>query len=398
MRILFLSRWYPYPTDNGARIRAFNLLKYLAERHTVDMISFASGPVSEGQVQVMQTVCQRVQAVTYHPFQPTRVKAMMGFFSPRPRSVIDTFQSEFQALVQQWVQENRYDCLIASEIDMIPYALSVLGVPRILEEIEVTTIREQFVKEQNPLRKARHALTWWKLQSYVRQSLPQFAGFTTVSAEELKGVAALVLHYRGKMAVIPNGVDIAAQQQNFGPSQPDTLVYAGAMTYKANFDAVAYFLAEIWPLIRAERPQATFYVTGKLDGVPVEQLPPREGVVLTGYLDDVRPRVAQSWLSVIPLRLGGGTRLKILESLALGTPVVTTSKGMEGLELKAERDLLVADTPKQFAAAVLQLLRDPNLRTALSQRGQLAVNRYDWPKIGAELCEFVAEVAADKTA
>lgn len=340
----------------------------------------------------MKQICPCVEAVVYHPFQPTRAKAVLGLFSSRPRSVIDTFHPELQTLVQRWVQEHQYDCLIASEIDMIPYAMNVPNVPLVFEEIEVATIREQFVRESNPLRKARHALTWWKLRNYMRDSLPRFAGFTAVSTDELKGVTAVVPNYRGQMVVIPNGVDVMAHQQDFGPPQPDTLVYAGAMTYKANFDAVAYFLAEIWPLIRAERPQATFYVTGKLDGVPVEQLPPREGVVLTGYLDDVRPRVAQSWLSVIPLRLGGGTRLKILESLALGTPVVTTSKGMEGLDLQAERDVLVADTPNQFAAAVLQLLRDPHLRTALSQRGQLAVNRYDWPKIGADLNAFVEAV------
>lgn len=392
MRILFLSRWYPYPTDNGAKIRIFNLLKHLAERHTVHLLSFADGPVHAEDIAAMKQICPCVEAVVYHPFQPTRAKAVLGLFSSRPRSVIDTFHPELQTLVQRWVQEHQYDCLIASEIDMIPYAMNVPNVPLVFEEIEVATIREQFVRESNPLRKARHALTWWKLRNYMRDSLPRFAGFTAVSTDELKGVTAVVPNYRGQMVVIPNGVDVMAHQQDFGPPQPDTLVYAGAMTYKANFDAVAYFLAEIWPLIRAERPQATFYVTGKLDGVPVEQLPPREGVVLTGYLDDVRPRVAQSWLSVIPLRLGGGTRLKILESLALGTPVVTTSKGMEGLDLQAERDVLVADTPNQFAAAVLQLLRDPHLRTALSQRGQLAVNRYDWPKIGADLNAFVEAV------
>lgn len=394
MRILFLSRWYPYPSDNGAKIRVFNLLKHLAAQHTVDLLSFAPGAVSEEQTDALQKFCRCVQAFTYQPFQPTRVKAMMGFFSSRPRSVIDTFQPEFQALVQQWAKENRYDCVIASQIDMIPYAMNVPDVSLVFEEIELTTIHEQFIKERNPLRKARHALTWWKLQNYVRESLPHFAGYSAASPGELQRVRTIVPEYTGQGALIPNGVDVVAHRQNFGPVQPDTLVYAGAMTYQANFDAVAYFLAEIWPLIRAERPQATFYVTGKLEGVPVEQLPPREGVVLTGYLDDVRPRVAQSWLSVIPLRLGGGTRLKILESLALGTPVVTTSKGMEGLDFKAERDLLVAETPKQFAAAVLQLLRDPNLRTALSQRGQLSVNQYDWPKIGAELCEFVDRVAA----
>ena len=399
MRILFLSRWYPYPTDNGAKIRVFNLLKHLAERHTVDLIAFADRPVGTTEREAMQVFCQRVADVPYQPFQPTRLKAVMGFFASRPRSVMDTFQPALQNLVHEWVKENRYDCLLASQIDMIPYGVDVTGIPALFEEIELTTIHEQFVKEQNPLRKARHALTWWKLQNYVRDSLPHFVGYTAASPGELQQVQAILPDYQGKSALIPNGVDVLAHQQDFGPVQADTLVYAGAITYKANFDAVAYFLGEIWPLIRAARPQAVFYVTGKLDGVPVERLPKQPGVVFTGYLDNVRPRVAQSWLSVIPLRLGGGTRLKVLESLALGTPVVTTSKGMEGLELTPERDVLVADTPKAFAAAVLQILRDPNLRTSLSQRGKLAVTRYDWPKIGAELCEFVAEVAAaDKTA
>lgn len=317
----------------------------------------------------------------------------MGFLASRPRSVLDTFQPELDQLVQQWVRENQYDLIIPSQIDMIPYALRVSGVPRLLEEIELTTIHEAFSKETHPIRKLRYGLTWWKLQNYVRDFLPHFAGYTSASEGEREQVAAILPTYQGKFALVPNGVDITAHQQTFGPVEPDSLVYAGAMTYQANFDAVAYFLAEIWPRIRAERPQTQFYVTGKLQGVPVEQLPPREGVVFTGYLDDVRPRVAQSWSSVIPLRLGGGTRLKILESLALGTPVVTTSKGMEGLALKPERDVLVADTPEAFAAAVLKLLRDPHLRTALSQHGQQAVQRYDWPKIGADLCQFVERVA-----
>ena len=393
MHILFLSRWYPYPIDNGAKIRVFNLLKYLAEQYTVDLISFAERPVAEADLEAMRPYCRFVATVPYRPFQPRGMKAIMGFLASRPRSVIDTFHPELDALVQQWVRENQYDLIIPSEIDMIPYALRVSGVPRLFEEIELTTIREAFSKETHPLRKLRYGLTWWKLQNYVRDFLPHFAGYTSASEGEREQVAAILPTYQGKFALVPNGVDITAHQQTFGPVEPDSLVYAGAMTYQANFDAVAYFLAEIWPRIRAERPQTQFYVTGKLQGVPVEQLPPREGVVFTGYLDDVRPRVAQSWSSVIPLRLGGGTRLKILESLALGTPVVTTSKGMEGLALKPERDVLVADTPEAFAAAVLKLLRDPHLRTALSQHGQQAVQRYDWPKIGADLCQFVERVA-----
>lgn len=377
--------------DNGAKIRIFNLLKYLTEQHTVDLISFAEQPVAETDLAAMRGYCRDVAAVPYRPFQPTAAKALLGFLATRPRSVIDTFHPELDALVQQGMQENHYNLIIASQIDMIPYALRVSGVPRLFEEIEVTTIYEAFNRERHPLRKMRHALTWWKLQHYIRENLPHFTGYTVVSAGEKKLIQRILPEYQGCATIIPNGVDVAAQHQDFGPVAPDSLIYAGAMTYQANFDAVAYFLKEIWPLILAERPQTRFYVTGKLTGVPVEQLPKRDGVVFTGYLDDVRPRVAQSWLSVIPLRIGGGTRLKILESLALGTPVVTTSKGMEGLELKPEQDVLVADTPETFAAAVLRLLRDPELRTALSQYGRVAVQSYDWPNIGAKWCEFITQ-------
>lgn len=394
MRILFLSRWYPYPVDNGSKIRIFNLLKYLAVRHTVDLLSFTGEPVAAASQEAMQQYCQRVAAVPYHPFTPTALKATLGFFSSRPRSLIDTFQPALNDLGQQWHQENRYDLVIASQIDMVPYAVNFKDTRLLFEEVELTTLYEQYSLAPNLWARIRHALTWGKLQNYLRQTLPRFAGYTVVSEGERQRVQHIVPHYQGLSALIANGVDLAPHQPIAESVQPDSLIYAGAMSYQANFDAVAYFLAEIWPLIRAARPQATFYVTGKLDGVPLERLPQREGVVFTGYLDDVRPRVAQSWLSVIPLRQGGGTRLKILEALALGTPIVTTSKGMEGLDLKPERDVLVADTPETFAAAVLQLLRDANLRMALSQNGQRAIQQYDWAAIGANWCQFVEQVAA----
>jgi glycosyltransferase involved in cell wall biosynthesis len=138
-------------------------------------------------------------------------------------------------------------------------------------------------------------------------------------------------------------------------------------------------------------------ITGKLDGVQVDRLPiaRNDGVVLTGYLADIRPTITQSWISVVPLRLGGGTRLKILESLALGTPVVATSKGVEGLDLVPERDILIADTPADFAASVLRLLQDASLREALSHNGRRTVEtKYDWEIIGQQFNNFIETLVA----
>ena len=143
------------------------------------------------------------------------------------------------------------------------------------------------------------------------------------------------------------------------------------------------------------RPNARIAITGKADGVQLDTTFSGDGVSLTGYLNDVRPTIASSWVSVVPLRVGSGTRLKILESLALGTPVVATSKGAEGLALRPDRDLLIADEPAEFASAVLRLLRDPALRESLSQNGREAVKaKYDWRIIGQELLEFIRVVTS----
>jgi glycosyltransferase involved in cell wall biosynthesis len=182
---------------------------------------------------------------------------------------------------------------------------------------------------------------------------------------------------------VPNGIQLSEYVSDFGQPLPDTLVYAGSLTYRPNFEAMAFFLREIFPAIRAERPNVKLLVTGKPDGQAQAALPSTDGVVFTGYLPDVRPTVAQSWVSLAPLLAGGGTRVKILESLALGTPVVATTKGAEGLEFVSGRELLIADQPSDFAEAVLSLLRDVGLRRRMSQAGRQGVKqKYDWDEIG----------------
>ena len=393
MRILFLSRWFPYPSDNGSRLRIFNLLKYLSSRCTVDLISFASEPVTDEGLAAMRKYCERVDVVRYRPFQSTRWTALAGYFSSRPRSVIDTYSVEMQRRVEQVWREQPYDVVIAGQIDVAPYALALPNVPRVFEEVEVGKFYERYVDERHPLKKMRMGLTWSKTSRYMADLLRGFDGCTVVSEREREYVRQIAPGYQpSRMHVVPNGVDLA-RPTDFGAPQADTLVYSGALTYYANWEAVEFFLREVFHLIRAKRPGVQLTVTGRLDGVPVDRLPNRDGTVFTGYVDDVRPVVARSWVSIVPLLTGGGTRLKILESLALGTPVVSTSKGAEGLDLVPGRDIVIADEPANFANAVLCVLRDADLRETLSRNGRRAVTRYDWQVIGPEFCNFVQEIA-----
>lgn len=198
-----------------------------------------------------------------------------------------------------------------------------------------------------------------------------------------------------QVAVIPNGVDTEYMSGDFGPLELDSLVYNGALTYKANYDAMAYFLKEVFPRIQSGRPGVRLYITGKTDGVRIDKLAVNSGVIFTGYLPDIRPRVATSWVNVVPLRLGGGTRLKILESLALGTPVVSTTKGAEGLNLRAGEDYLRADSPAAFADATLRLLGNEKMRSELAIAGRNKVHEeYDWSIVGERLSEYIERIAA----
>jgi glycosyltransferase involved in cell wall biosynthesis len=159
-----------------------------------------------------------------------------------------------------------------------------------------------------------------------------------------------------------------------------------------------FFLNDIFPQVKASRPEATLRITGRSDGVPLDRLPLGNGAELTGYLDDIRPAIAQSWMCVVPLQIGGGTRLKILEAMALGTPVLSTSKGAEGLDVTPGEDILIADGATEFADAVTRLLSNPALRARLAAGGQrLVEERYSWKTCAQALEQLLHRITRQRT-
>ena len=393
MRILFISRWFPYPPDNGSKIRVFNLIKYLSRHHEIALLSFAGDAISPARLAALKPYCCCTHTVLYREFSPTRLRALLGFFSTRPRSVLDTYSKEMQILVERIGADRSFDIVVASQIESVPYALLLNGIPRVFEELELAVIREQFAWQRTLTSRARYGLTWWKQQQYVLSLLRQVDGCTVVSEPERALLHKVVPGFQ-RLAVIPNGVSPREYEGDWGSPAPDTLIFPGALTYRANFDAMDFFLKAVFPLIRARRPSTTLCITGRTNGVPLHRLPLNNGVTLTGYLADVRPAVAQSQVCVTPLLTGGGTRFKVLEAMALGTPVVSTSKGAEGLEAIPGEDILIADEPADFAAAVLRLLGDESLRAKLAANGlKLVQERYEWDRIGEKLecflCQFV---------
>ena len=395
MRILFLSRWFPFPPDNGAKVRIFNLIKAIARQHQVRLISFASEPVSDERLARMREFCYKVETVPYHLFQANSLKAKLGFFSPIPRSFLDTHNPEYQSLIEKAGQEETFDLLLGSQWDTIPYMLgapSLEHTPKLLEEVEISIYRDQFLRAKQPVARMRKWVMWNKWRYFMAQSLKKIDACTVVSEPEIAPIQNCLPGY-GPIGVIPNGADIERFTGDFGQPQPNTVVYTGAMTYYVNLDAMKFFLGEVWPKVLAQVPEAKLYMCGRTDGVPVHELPKYDSAILTGHLQDIRPRIAQSWLSIVPERLGGGTRIKVPEAMALGTPVVSTTRGANGLNLTHGHDILVADEAEAFAQEVIRVLRDSALRDKLSQNGRAtAKSRFDWRVIGQQLDDFMLRV------
>ena len=393
MRILFLSRWFPYPPDNGSKIRIFNILKQLSRQHEVALLTFCESTdrVDDSSLVALREICSDVRVLPYRPYHPSSAKALAGFLSSQPRFLVDTRSEAMRAAVVEGYGKHMCDLVLASELGMMPYALALPGEPALLEDLELSVFSDSQGKGYLAHR-GRSFLTWMKLRNYLRQTLPRFAACTVVSEAEKRNLRKIVPGYRN-VTVVPNAVDLVHYQGDFGPAQSNSLVFSGALTYSANYDGLCYFLSEAYPLIVRAVPDVVLRVTGSTEGVDLASLPVHPGVEYTGYVDDIRPVIARSWVSVVPLRVGGGTRLKILEAMALGTPVVSTSKGAEGLYVTDGESILIADDPAELAAKVVSLLRSSKQRDQLSAAGlRLVESGYDWSVVGQDLCVLVEQV------
>jgi len=393
MRILFLSTWFPFPPDNGSKIRVYHLLRALGQRHEVTLLSFA-WDTAQPQATAALPFCKTIHTLPCDPFQRSAFAQATRYLALAP--VVTRPLPEMRRLVTDALAHTTFDAVIASTEVMATYALQVPSTTRkILEDHNSFSrmMEDRYRAATHPLQRLNHWVSWQKTRRYEAALFRNFDHLVMVSAEDRCACERLPGHHT-LVAVIPNGVDCAHHRPGLAEVRPHTLIYNGALTYSANYDAMRYFLVDIYPRIQQQVPDVTLSITGSTKGVDLDGLRLDESVHLTGYVDDIRLPVAGSAVCVVPLRQGGGTRLKILEAMALGTPVVATSKGAEGLDVVDGEHLLIADDPAAFAEAVVRLLRDPALRARLAQNARALVEaHYDWAHIGAQFAALVEQVS-----
>lgn len=397
MKILVLSTWFPYPTDQGSKIRAYHLIKGLAQRHKLTLLSFEDKPVQDNWVRHMRQYCQQIEIIRRKPFDFSRVGTFRGWFSTLPSAVIASYSPEMAACVQQVASEWKPDMVLAITFVTVPYAMQLTNIPRIVDvdNLLAYMLYEEYLSERHPLKRVRRYLAYWKMMQYEQQLFRQFNLCLIVSERDKQRVEQSFSAVKSLVGIVPNGVDLEYNQPGLAPKIDHKLIFNGALTYYPNFNAMNFFLREIFPLVLDKAPQAQLYITGSTQGVALDQLPVHQNVIFTGYLDDIRPAVASSQVCVVPLQQGAGTRLKILEAMALGTPVVSTTKGAEGLGVESGKHLLIADTPEEFSAHILSLLNDTKLRSVLSTNAlQMLHEVYDWKIIGNHFCNLVDQIGS----
>lgn len=398
MRILFLSTWFPYPPDNGAKQRVYYLLQALAARHEVELVSLAFGtaiPVACGPV---GGFCRRVQAIECDPFRRGRLAFALRFLSPAP--IVTAPLPEVTGVVRRSLVEIRPDVVVASTGVMASYALMPsAATARILEEHNCMTrwAHERYGNQVTAAKRIQAWASWQKCRRHEARLFRRFDLVTMVSEQDRQACASLLPNHADHVQVVSNGVDCGHNRPRLTQAQPNTLVFNGSLTYSANFDAMHYFLSDILPLVRDQIPGVSLTITGSVDGANLAGLQLDGRVVLAGMLPDVREAVAGACVCVVPIRHGGGTRLKILEAMALGTPVVSTTKGAEGLEVTPGEHIAIADGPQAFAAQVVQLLRDPGQRERLSRNARVLVEtKYDWKEVGRLFVDLVERCVRER--
>ena len=393
MNVLYLASWFPYPPDNGSRQRTFYLLRELARKHRVTLFALYDSDQNPADAEFLKPMCTRVLTRPRRVFRPTRLRAIPAFFSARPRSIVDTYDAELATRLAREIQNETFDVILAGQLSMAVYAAELNHHAKVFDEVEVGLYVDKYVQSFG-LTRWRNALTWQKLARYLKQLTARFDELTVVSAMERDHLNTLGIEAK-RLSIVPNGVECAYETTEPVAPKPFTLVYNGALTYSANLDAMRYFVRDILPQIRAVEPRARLEITGRAPQVAQNELSDDNAVSFTGYVADVRPVVRAAAVCVVPLRQGGGTRLKILEAMALGTPVVSTAKGIEGLNVRDGEHLLVANTPDEFARATLLLLQDDELRMRLSANARVRVcAEYDWRVIG-EMMERVLRRAVE---
>jgi glycosyltransferase involved in cell wall biosynthesis len=388
MKILFICPYLPYPLISGGHTRVFNVLRRLSASHQISLLAYNREPVSREQESELKKYCANLTTIPRPPvLSPgnlaaylTTGKPFMHVINGRNQTLVQAIDREATGWQPDLIHVEHYhmaDCLLRSQASSLyPKVIGEQGVEYlILERLARIT--------KNPIKKAAALMEAKRIKPFEIGICNRFDGCIEVSREDKEIIEQAGV--KTKVHVAINGVDTGYFSSAPKSATEPAVVFVGTFKFFGNQDAVKWMLSEIWPRIKARQPQTIFYIVGNQPPAWLRQIND-PGIKVTGWVPNLSEFMQKSRVVVAPLRMGSGTKLKILEAMSMGKPVVTTSIGAEGIGAVDGRDLLVRDDPRQFAEAVSDCLKDPELAGRLGANAlQLIRENFSWEKSAGQL-------------
>jgi polysaccharide biosynthesis protein PslH len=397
VRVLWVKGGKLLPVDTGGKIRSYNILRRLGKDHEVTLLSYYGGQRDPDYEAALPKQFPQSQVVYTAAPESEGFRGVLDYLYRLPRlapySVSKFTHPAVSKLVRSCLSSGQFDVAIC---DFLAPSLNFpkkLPIPCLLfqHNVESALWQRMAATESHPLRKLSYTLEATRMSRYERRTLARFHHVIAVSENDRQQM--LAMDPACVITVNPTGVD-TLQFQVAPPSTatPPRIVFTGSMDWEPNIDAMEYFCAEIWPRILAEFPGAIFQIVGRNPFAKVRQLA-SNSVQVTGTVPSVTDYLRDATVVVVPLRVGGGTRLKIYEAMAMGKALVSTSIGAEGLSFQNGRDLLLADDASSFAQAVLLLLRDAEARRRFEQAAVQLAAQFDWSVVTAQFADVLKKIS-----
>lgn len=389
-RVLYLTQVLPYPLNTGARVRQYYVLRQLSRRHEVTLASFVRDDDRPEHVSHLKGLCAEVYTVPMARSKVRDARAVVrGLFTGQSFVIVRDEIAAMQQLVDGLLADGRYDVVQADQVAMAQYGLRGRGVRRVLDlHNAMYLVTERLARNQrNPLKRAVAQRETRALAQYEAELCAKFDRVVFVTDEDRTLIERQIDRFgvpadRSHFTTIPICIDPTDKPVVEPVAQPFRVTALGVMFWPPNAEGVAWFADEIWPQVRAAHPEAVLTIVGKNPPEYLARLNGQNHIEVTGFVPDVNRILAETAAFIVPLRAGGGMRVKILDTWCWGLPIVSTSIGAEGIDIRDGENILIADAPADFGAAVSRLLSDARLNDCLRRNGrQWVEERYDWLKV-----------------
>ncbi len=400
MKILFLSTEIPYPLNDGHHLRTYNILKILARSNDIHFVAFIK---EFSELQHLEQIRHLIINSDIFRLRSGRnglsfyFDLVRNLFSQYPYITQRYFSSEASHRIRQIIETEKIDLVHFDMLHLTKYKAIANGLPNVLTNHNVESLRVSRLAqvERNPIKQWFINHQYKKLYRFEKKTCPLFRRCIVVSENDRQILESLC--GSRNFVAVPNGVDTQYFQARPLEIQPDSMVWVGNMADAYNRDAVTFFMRQIYPLIKIKNPGCRItFVGGNPPGEITRQSTKDETVITTGFVEDIRPYVNNAAVFIAPLRSGSGTKVKVLNAMAQGKAVVTTSIGGEGIDARDGEELFIADEPQEFADRVLLLLENPHLAVETGRRARKAIeNKYDWKMIATQINKLYNDILSE---